>query len=56
VAAVQMILVFYGGDLFRTAGLTVNELLLVLGCSLTVIPVDVVRKIVLRLNKRIGKV
>jgi calcium-translocating P-type ATPase len=56
VAAVQMTLVFYGGDLFRTAGLTLQELLLVLGCSLTVIPVDIIRKIVLRMNKHTGKV
>jgi calcium-translocating P-type ATPase len=56
VAAVQIALIYYGGTLFRTAGLTVQELLAVLAFSLLVIPFDWLRKIILRLNHRKGTI
>jgi len=48
IASVQMILIYKGGTVFRTFGLTPFELLLVLCLSFTVIPVDFIRKILLK--------
>lgn len=54
VAAVQLLLIYYGGSLFRTAGLTPIELRKVLLIAFLVIPVDCVRKLVMRLFGRKG--
>ncbi len=48
IASVQMILIYKGGTVFRTFGLTPNELMLVLLLAFTVIPVDFIRKIILK--------
>lgn len=48
ISAVQLVLIYYGGALFRTAGLTASELFYVLLLAFTVIPVDLVRKAVSR--------
>ncbi len=45
---VQVYLIYNGGDLFRTYGLTAREFLIVLLLALTVIPVDFLRKTYLR--------
>lgn len=45
VAAVQLLLLYFGGSLFRTAPLTAAELLRVLALSATVIPADAIRKL-----------
>lgn len=45
VSMVQLILIYYGGSLFRTAGLTLRELLVVFGLALSVFPVDMARKL-----------
>ena len=51
----QIILIYKGGDLFRTSGLTVNEFFIMMLFSLTVIPVDFIRKIILRYkNRKLG--
>lgn len=44
IVIVQLILIYYGGNLFRTAGLTIYELLLIIFISFTIIPVDWIRK------------
>lgn len=44
ICTVQVYLIYHGGDLFRTYGLTAFEFALVLILSLTVIPVDFLRK------------
>ncbi len=54
ITAVQIGLIYYGGSLFRTAGLTVTELLYVLALASLVIPFDLLRKSVLRLFHRKG--
>ncbi len=54
VTAVQLGLIYYGGTLFRTAGLTATELLYVLLLSALVIPFDLFRKAVLRFWGRKG--
>ncbi len=56
VTAVQIALIYYGGALFRTAGLTAREMLLILSLSVLVIPFDILRKSVIRLYHRHGTV
>ena len=48
IMVVQIGMIYYGGNLFRTAGLTLSEFVVMILISLTVIPVDMVRKMVLR--------
>lgn len=53
---VQIVLIYYGGSLFRTAGLTYTEFLIMLLLSATVIPVDWLRKCYLRKKGQVGGV
>jgi len=48
IVIVQVYLIYFGGDLFRTYGLTGKEFILVLMLAFTVVPVDWLRKIYLR--------
>ena len=48
IVIVQIILIYYGGNLFRTSGLTFKEFEIMILLSLTVIPVDWIRKLILR--------
>ncbi len=48
ICTVQCYLIYHGGDLFRTYGLTAFEFLLVLLLSMSVIPIDFIRKIILK--------
>lgn len=52
VICMQIFLIYKGGDLFRTSGLTINEFMIMLMFSLTVIPVDFMRKIILKYRGR----
>ena len=45
---VQLYILYYGKDIFRTYGLTMKELLLVFFLALTVFPVDWLRKYILK--------
>ncbi len=44
--AVQTYIIYFGGEIFRTYGLTFKELILVFLLALTVFPLDIIRKIV----------
>ena len=44
-AAVQLALIYWGGALFRTAGLSLRELFSVLCFSASVLPADILRKL-----------
>ena len=48
---VQITMIYYGGSLFRTSGLNIGEFLIMLLISITVIPVDLIRKYILKKNK-----
>ena len=48
VSAVQLYLIYYGGNIFRTYGLMASELCLVIILAFTVIPVDIIRKVYLK--------
>ena len=45
---VQIYLIYFGGDLFRTYGLTAKEFLIILLISLSVWPVDGIRKLIIK--------
>ncbi len=52
---IQIYLIYKGGSLFRTYGLNIKEMVLVIGLSSTVIIIDFIRKIILkRFNKLSG--
>lgn len=53
---VQIYLIYYGGDLFRTRPLTIRELLTTIVLAFSVVIVDVIRKVVLRINGKMGSV
>ena len=44
----QLYIIYNGGDVFRTYGLKINELVLVIILALTVFPVDWLRKYILK--------
>ena len=55
IVTVQIILIYYGGDLFRTYGLSQKELIVMLLISFSVIPFDWIRKTIFRIrNGKIG--
>ena len=56
IISVQILLIYYGGNIFRTAGLTINELLTTILLASTVVPIDWLRKISLRLQGKKGGV
>lgn len=56
IALIQIILIYYGGNLFRTAGLTLQEFEIMILLAFTVIPIDWLRKIYLRKKGQIGGV
>ena len=53
IITVQIYLIYHGGDVFRTYGLTIPEFILILLMAVTVIPVDWIRKKLFR--RRYGK-
>ena len=48
ISIVQMYLIYFGGSLFRTYGLSFKELMIVLAMAFTVIPVDIFRKLLFK--------
>ena len=48
IIVVQVYLIYFGGDIFRTYGLEAHEFLIILMISLTVWPVDIIRKLILK--------
>lgn len=48
IAIIQIILIYYGGELFRTTGLTIYEFEIMIFLSFTIIPFDIFRKLVLK--------
>ena len=50
VAIIQIIMIYFGGELFRTSGLNIKEFFIMIFISLSVIPIDFIRKIYLKHN------
>lgn len=53
---VQLILIYFGGTVFRTSGLSFMELQIVILLAFTVVPVDIARKMFIRMNGRKGSI
>lgn len=53
IIVVQLYLIYYGGNLFRTYGLSVRELIITILLAATVMPVDWLRKLVTERKKTI---
>ena len=53
IAIIQILLIYYGGSIFRTVDLNLKELIFVIVVSATVIPVDWIRKIIFKKNSEI---
>ena len=56
IVIVQILLIYYGGTLFRTVGLNFKEFYIMILLAATVIPVDWLRKIYLRFKGNKGGV
>ena len=55
IVIVQIILIYFGGPLFRTRGLSLKEFIIMLFFAITVIPIDFLRKIIYKkINPNIG--
>ncbi len=54
VSIVQLIMIYYGGRVFRTAGLTLDQLRMILLMAFSVIPAEQLRKWFLRRKRRKG--
>ncbi len=52
IIVVQLFLIYYGGEMFRTIGLSFQELEFMILLASTVIPIDILRKIYLKRKKR----
>ena len=48
IVLIQIFMIYYGGSVFRTNGLTIKELIITVLLAFTVIPVDNLRKLILR--------
>ncbi len=54
IVIVQIILIYYGGDLFRTTSLSLKEIEIMLICAFSVIPVEFFRKLYLKSKGKLG--
>ena len=51
ISIIQIILIYFGGSIFRTFGLTMKEFAFMLFLALTVVPIDWLRKLILKKRK-----
>ena len=55
IVIIQIILIYYGGELFRTTGLTFKEFVIMILFAFSVVPFDIIRKFIYKKqNKEIG--
>ena len=52
ITIIQILLIYFGGNMFRTVGLNIKELELMIFLASTVIPIDLIRKIIVK-QKRV---
>lgn len=50
---IQTLMIYLGGSVFRTAGLTFLELFIILILAFTVVPADLLRKLILKKNNKL---
>ncbi len=51
ISIIQVLLMYYGGTIFRTTGLTIYEFELMIVIAFSIIPFDIIRKIILKKKK-----
>lgn len=56
ICAVQILLIYFGGTVFRTMGINIKHLNLILLMAATVIPADLIRKVLIRSVGRKGHI
>lgn len=56
ISVVQMLMIYYGGTLFRTVPLTLKEFIIMLVFAFSVVPVDMIRKIITKKHSKIFSV
>ncbi len=54
IVIVQILLIYYGGTLFRTTSLSLKEIEIMLICAFSVIPVEFIRKLYLKRKGKLG--
>ena len=54
IVIVQVLLIYYGGDLFRTTSLSLKEIEIMLVCAFSVIPIEFFRKLYLKSKGKLG--
>ena len=54
IVVVQIILIYFGGNLFRTTSLSLKEVEIMLCCAFSVIPVEFFRKLYLKSKGKLG--
>ena len=52
IVIIQIIMIYYGGNMFRTIGLSFKELEVMILLASSVIPVDILRKIIYKKKKK----
>lgn len=52
VAVMQIVFIYLGGSIFRTSGLTFAELLICIALAFTVVPIDMLRKVIMSKTRR----
>ena len=52
ISIAQIILIYFGGELFRTTGLTIYEFEIMVLCAFTIVPIGIIRKIILKKLKK----
>ena len=51
ITIVQICLIYFGGEIFRTTGLTIYEFEIMILVAFTIIPFDILRKLVLKIKR-----
>ena len=52
ISAIQILMIYFGGTVFRTVPITAGELLGVLALAFTVIPFEIIRRMFYKLSGR----
>lgn len=52
VSAVQLLMIYFGGQVFRTAGLSFSDLKMILLLALSVVPMEMIRKIIAKGSRK----
>ncbi len=55
ISVIQILMIYYGGAIFRSAPLLISELLIVICLALTVIPFEFIRRVFYKLSKKSTK-